>query len=93
MQKTCGRCCYSLRKCAERGKIRSENVQTRFFLEVKAVSGRSKSLATLIQSERYPDIRFGVKLSAGNIGLEKQVYTFPLCCGFLLRRWRDRLFG
>ena len=62
-------------------------------VEVKAVSGRSKSLTTLIKSERYPDIRSGIKLSSGNIGFENSIYTFPLCCGFLLRRWRDRFFG
>ncbi len=62
-------------------------------VEVKAVSGRSKSLTTLIQSERYPDIHSGIKLSSGNIGFENHIYTFPLFCGFLLRRWRDRFFG
>ena len=62
-------------------------------VEVKAVSGRSKSLKTLIKSERYPDIRSEIKLSSGNIGFENSIYTFPLGCGFLLRRWRDRFFG
>ena len=61
-------------------------------VEVKATNGKSKSLSTLIQSDRYPDIRFGIKLISGNIGFENQIYTFPFYCGFLLKRWRDQYF-
>lgn len=56
-------------------------------VEVKARSGRAKSLRTLIDSERYPDIRFGVKLSAGNVGFENAVHTIPHFCAFLLKDW------
>ena len=62
-------------------------------LEVKAVSGRARSLNTLIKSDRYPDIRCGIKLSSGNIGFENNIYTFPLPCVFLLRSWRDHFFA
>lgn len=55
-------------------------------IEVKARSGRSKSLRTLIDSDRYPDIRYGFKLSANNVGHEDCVYTFPYFCAFLLKR-------
>lgn len=56
-------------------------------LEVKAKDGRSKSLRTLINSDHYPDISYGVKLSAGNIGYSDSVYTFPYFCAFLLKRY------
>ena len=53
-------------------------------LEVKAVSGRSKSLRTLINSPHYGDIQYGIKLLQGNIGFRDGVYTFPYFCTFLL---------
>lgn len=56
-------------------------------VEVKAVSGRSKSLRTLIESDRYPDIKYGIKLSKKNIGFENNIYTFPYFCSFLLKRY------
>lgn len=62
-------------------------------VEVKAANGKSKSLSTLIKSNHYPDIRFGVKLGMTNIGFENQIYTFPFFCGFLLKRWRDAFYG
>lgn len=62
-------------------------------VEVKATNGRSKSLSTLIKSDHYPDIRFGIKLGMANIGFENQIYTFPFYCGFLLKKWRDGYFA
>lgn len=56
-------------------------------VEVKAVSGRSKSLRTLIDSDRYPDIRYGIKLSKNNIGFENNIFTFPYFCSFLMKRY------
>ena len=56
-------------------------------LEVKSKDGRSKSLRTLIDSANYPDIRFGIKLSANNIGHKKKIYSFPYFCTFLLKRF------
>ena len=56
-------------------------------VEVKAKGGRSKSLRTLISSEKYPDIAYGFKLSANNIGYSEQIYTFPYFCAFLLKRF------
>ena len=55
-------------------------------VEVKAKDGRAKSLKTLIASARYPDIRYGIKLSKNNIGHEDRIYTFPYFCSFLLKR-------
>ena len=54
-------------------------------LEVKSGNGNSKSLNTLIKSDSYPDINFGVKLVDGNIGNEGSIITFPHYLVFLLR--------
>ena len=54
-------------------------------VEVKASNNRSKSLRTLIDSEHYPDIHFGIKLAGTNIGYGNGVYTFPYFCSFLLK--------
>lgn len=54
-------------------------------VEVKAVGGRSKSLRTLISSEKYSDIKCGIKLCDGNIGYSNGIYTFPYFCTFLLK--------
>lgn len=56
-------------------------------VEVKATRGTAKTLRTLIQSERYPDIAWGIKFTAGNIGYSDNVYTFPYFCAFLLKRY------
>lgn len=56
-------------------------------VEVKSANARSKSLRTLIESEHYPDIRFGIKLTSGNIGYNDNIYTFPYFCTFLLKRY------
>ena len=56
-------------------------------LEVKAKRGTAKSLRTLIQSEAYPDIQWGIKSTGGNIGYSDNVYTFPYFCVFLLKEY------
>ncbi len=56
-------------------------------IEVKATNGRAKSLRTLIQSEHYPDIHYGIKLIMGNIGFENNIYSFPYFCTFLLKKF------
>lgn len=54
-------------------------------VEVKATRGTAKSLRTLIGSDAYPDIEWGIKLTAGNIGFSDNIYTFPYFCSFLLK--------
>jgi len=56
-------------------------------VEVKAKGGRSKSLRTLIDSGKYKDIRYGIKLTSENISYINGVYTFPHFCTFLLKRY------
>ena len=56
-------------------------------VEVKAVNGRAKSLKTLISSEYYSDIHYGIKFTGGNVGYSDNIYTFPYFCAFLLKRY------
>lgn len=56
-------------------------------VEVKATRGTAKSLRTLIRSEAYPDISWGIKFMAGNIGGSDDIVTFPYFCTFLLKRY------
>lgn len=58
-------------------------------VEVKAGSSKSKSLTTLIRSDKYEDIHHGIKFVTGNIGFDKDIYTFPHFCAFLLRRYLE----
>ncbi len=60
-------------------------------VEVKATNGSSKSLATLIDSDKYVDIKFGVKLCNGNVGYNGKFYTFPYFCAFLLKQFLSTL--
>ena len=56
-------------------------------VEVKATNNKAKSLATLVRSQHYQDIHYGLKLCAANIGEADHIYTFPYYCTFLLRRY------
>lgn len=65
-------------------------------VEVKSENARAKSLKTLIASEHYPEIRWGVKVIHGNVGSENNILTLPQWCVFLLpkllksRAWASR---
>lgn len=54
-------------------------------IEVKAGNNNSKSLATLIKSDSYPEIRFGIKIARTNIGYDSRICTFPHFCSFLIK--------
>ncbi len=43
-------------------------------------------LRTLIASDSYPDIHFGLKLTSGNVGFENSIFTMPYFAAFLLKR-------
>ncbi len=58
-------------------------------IEVKSKKGTTPSLNKLIKSSSYPDVKYGIKLSAGNIGFNGEIYTFPYFLTFLLKRWLD----
>lgn len=57
-------------------------------VEVKSGNAKSQSLTTLIKSDKYPDIRWGIKLAAANIGCsDAKILTIPYFCAFLLKRY------
>lgn len=60
-------------------------------IEVKANDGRTQSLKTLINGNKYSDITYGIKLANKNIGFENHVYTFPFFCAFLIKRWLKKI--
>jgi hypothetical protein len=60
-------------------------------VEVKATNGRAKSLRTLISSDKYEDIKYGIKFTGGNIGYNDNIYTFPYFCAFLLKKYLKKI--
>lgn len=56
-------------------------------VEVKAGNNSAKSMQNLIRNSRYPDIKHGIKLCAGNVGVGNEIYTFPYFCCFLTKRY------
>lgn len=56
-------------------------------VEVKAMDGATASLNNLLEDERYPDIKYGIKLGYKNIGFNGKFYTFPYFLTFLLKRF------
>ncbi len=56
-------------------------------VEVKSTNGLAKSLRTLIGSDKYPEIEYGIKLVNGNIGKDNNIITFPYFCTFLLKKY------
>lgn len=60
-------------------------------IEVKAKDNPTASLNNLLKDDKYPDIRFGIKLGYKNIGFNGRFYTFPYFLTFLLKRFlRER---
>jgi predicted AAA+ superfamily ATPase len=56
-------------------------------VEVKANHGATVSLNNLIESNRFTDVKYGIKLSYQNIGFNGKFYTFPYFLTFLLKRY------
>ena len=56
-------------------------------VEVKANTNRARSMNQLIKSDSYEDIKHGIKLTTGNIGIDNNIVTFPYFCTFLLKRY------
>ena len=54
-------------------------------IEVKKNRGKSKSLNAILKS--LPHVRYGVKLTNGNIGYADNKFTFPYFLTFLLKRF------
>lgn len=56
-------------------------------VEVKSNGNRSKSLTTLIKSDRYGDILHGIKLGDFNVGSSDNIFTFPYFCAFCIKEY------
>ena len=56
-------------------------------VEVKANDNATVSLNNLIESEKFKDIKYGIKLCNKNIGFNGKFYTFPYFLAFLLKKY------
>ena len=56
-------------------------------VEVKADDGATISLNNLVETEKYKDVKYGIKLCYKNIGFNGKFYTFPYFLTFLLKRY------
>ncbi|MBQ2396318.1 MAG: ATP-binding protein [Bacteroidales bacterium] len=56
-------------------------------IEVKANDGATPSMNKLIKEDKYPDVKYGIKLGYKNIGFNGNFYTFPYFLTFLLKRF------
>ena len=54
-------------------------------LEVKAKSGKTKSLRTVLKNKNVYHINNAIKLGAYNVGREEEILTVPLYMGFLIK--------
>lgn len=56
-------------------------------IEVKAKDGATASLNRLLCDDKYPDVKYGIKLGYKNIGFNGKFYTFPYFLSFLLKKF------
>lgn len=54
-------------------------------LEVKAKSGKAKSLRTILKNKHVYHVNNGIKLGQYNMGRENDILTMPLYMGFLIQ--------
>ena len=59
-------------------------------VEVKSNRNQSKSLSSLIKSDNYEDISYGIKLGDLNVGHANDIYTFPYFCAFKMKEYLKR---
>lgn len=55
-----------------------------FVLEIKANSGKAKSVATVLKNKNIYHVNNAIKLGKYNVGREGEVLTIPLYMGFLI---------
>ena len=58
-------------------------------VEVKASNNATPSLNNLIESKKYKEVKYGIKLCNKNIGFNGKFYTFPYFLTFFLKRFLD----
>ncbi|MBR6774313.1 MAG: ATP-binding protein, partial [Bacteroidales bacterium] len=54
-------------------------------LEVKAKSGKTKSLKTALKNKNVYHLNNAIKLGQYNVGREDEILTIPLYMGFLIK--------
>ena len=54
-------------------------------LEVKAKSGKAKSLKTVLNNKNVYHVNNAIKLGKYNVGREAEILTIPLYMGFLIK--------
>ena len=54
-------------------------------IEVKAKSGKTKSLRTVLRNKDVYHVNNAIKLGKYNVGREDEVLTIPLYMGFLIK--------
>ncbi len=59
-------------------------------IEVKANDASTPSLNSLIEKEKYADVKYGIKFANKNIGFNGKFYTFPYFLTFLLKRFLSK---
>ena len=56
-------------------------------VDVKSNDNATASLNNLLKDDKYPDVKYGIKLGYKNIGFNGKFYTFPYFLTFLLKRF------
>ena len=56
-------------------------------VEVKANGNATASLNNLLKEDKFPDVKYGIRLGYKNIGFNGKFYTFPYFLTFLLKRF------
>ena len=54
-------------------------------IEVKAKTGKAKSMSTVLKNKNIYHVNNGIKLGQYNVGREGDVLTIPLYMGFLIK--------
>lgn len=62
-------------------------------IEVKANDGATASLNNLLKENKFPDVKYGIKLGYKNIGFNGKFYTFPYFLTFLLKKFVANRLG
>ena len=56
-------------------------------VEVKSNDNATASLSNLLKDDKYPDVKYGIKLGYKNICFNGKFYTFPYFLAFFLKRF------
>ena len=63
------------------------DADSRIYVEVKSNDNATASLNKLLSDDKYPDVKYGIKLGYKNIGFNGKFYIFPYFLTFFLKRF------